>query len=169
MRSGERCGATWDTKGPKRKVSAPTWDPKRGPGSLWALLAHILYVFRYHSRPPFYYAETCSHQYPRTKNEKIRRRKDKRTNERTNTRINEQTNEQADERTKERRNQHTNERRNERNNLRTKEGANAGDMRTTKSNLNIIHEPLPWIPHPRFGLAGLPKIFKRLRPSADPF
>ena len=74
-------GTLWGHMGPKEaQEGGPA--PPRGPktevqepsgASLLSLLGPILDVFQYHSRPPFDYAELCSHQYPTTKNERIRR------------------------------------------------------------------------------------------------
>ena len=107
-------------QGTKKEVQGPSGAP------FLSLFGPILNVFQYHSRPPFDYAELCSHQYPTTKIETIRR--DKRANEQTNEGANERTNkrtknqtknqtsDQPNERAHERRNEHTNDRMNERNN-----------------------------------------------------
>ena len=80
------------------------------------------------------------------------------TNERANDQTTGRTNRRTNKGTKERTHEHTNDRMDEGNNWRTKEGTNVEDLESkTKCNLNILHEPLGWIPHPTFWAGGPPE------------
>ena len=191
--SAWHCGATCDSKRPKREVQpspGPETEVQESSRASFLSLLEPIWDFSNHSRPPLgRLCRTMFTSISKDKNKRIRRRRrrDKRTNEQadecTNERTCEQTNKRKIKRTLKRTSTRTNERTdgrtNERPNDRTNEQTNEQrsehmnyrmDERNTPSLRTYTHS-LP-SPRPPPSLQGLSshehlKVFKRIGANAS--